>query len=959
MNVTQKIKIDLLHRQNLAAVDVMQGDAYARLIDISLYFGGEKWKIPEDSSVVIGYFGESGRGAYDSFPDGSPIYQVEENNILIALTPQVTAVAGITYLTVVFMGDNGEQLATFGVPIRVAPNPSLGAGKPQDHYNLKDWVGAGPFYFNVTSTGGAYTADKSYDEIRAEYDAGKETICTLKLVGGETMELPIVKGESDKCIFSAVCGGIAKQVTITRGEDGAAVVAVEDLPPVLLVTVTRYSIDSNIFYEVDTTFAAIRQAYDNNRVVVCKQGSIAMPIAAISGSTAIFSSIRTTNTGERMVHECKIAKGNQADTITYTENKLAYKDDLRPPLYVTVTGSGSGTANTSVADIKTAHEQGRAVYCVNSNYILTLVSVDDSKAVFQANDGVSYRWVQIKSDGNVMIVTGTTASSGDVSALNNKMTELEEKLLPPLYVNADDETERITAADMKDAFLAGRVVLCRSANRVLMLDTYSKSSPIVYFSCVYKGKEYRARIEDVNGVRVVTPETIDLITQDELQAALNPSTDEKYFDIDFDGLVSLKPEYRGSPENDDYPYAISDNDVGDSGSKNASLPEVIVIPGNIGGEEVRGFQKGIFCGNQRVKEVVLPVGVTSIPNGFAHKAIYMEKLTNAEQVKSIGENALSFTRITEANFPGLTTLGDGAFENASCLVEVDLGQITGIGNYVFDWCENLSTVHADKVTSVGEGAFRYSRRLKNLTFLKNVVSIGAKAFWSSRCDFEQAYDTMVASGCTFGENACYKQFNSTDYWTGVAHTPCKNPLGSLFHQKNPLWADKQIGDFTSTDGSGKPSTYRSTGCALIVLSEIYSAFEGVTLTSPEKFFAILKEKGLDKLDFRYRETWCEIANGLGYETEYIPAMTAEALQKIYDALADGALLYKSTMGKSNVDGGHAMLGYGINTDGEMLTADSSMHCDEVGIYESHKTAWHIYKHGSAECDCVIVKKPGA
>lgn len=756
-------------------------------------------------------------------------------------------------------------------------------------------------------------------------------------------------------------GQILTAAHLNHLEDGLAAIS-EDVnsKSLLLVTVTAYTVEGSsvVFYESDTDFATIRSAYDARRTVVCKKGSIVMPMAAISSSKVIFSSIRTTDIGARMAHECKIVKGNPTDTITYTENILAYKDDLRPPLYVTVTGSGNNTADTSITAIKAAKEQGRAVYCVNGNYVLTLVSVNDSTAVFQMNDGVSYRWVQIKSDGKVTLVTGTAASSGDVSALNNKMTELEEKLLPPLYVNADDKTEKITAADMKDAFLAGRVVLCRSANRVLMLDTYSKSSPIVYFSCVYKGTEYRARIEDVGGVRVVTSEIIDLITQDELQAALNPSTDEKYFDIDFDGLVSLKPEYRGSPENDDYPYAISDIGVGVSGSKNASLPEVIVIPGNIGGEEVRGFQKGIFCGNQRVKEVVLPVGVTSIPNGFAHKAIYMEKLTNAEQVESIGENALSFTRITEANFPGLTTLGDGAFENASCLVEVDLGQITGIGNYAFDWCENLSTVHADKVTSVGEGAFRYSRRLKNLTFLKNVVSIGAKAFWSSRCDFEEAYDTMVANGCTFGENACYKQFNTSDYWTGVTHTPCKNPLGSLFHQKNPLWGYKQIGNFTSTDGSGTPSTYRSAGCALIVLAEIYSAFEGVKFGSPEEFYAILEKRGLAEKDFRYRDSWCEIANGLGYETEHISTMTAEALQKIYDALEGGALLYKSTMA-SSVDGGHAMLGYGINTDGEMLTSDTSMHCNEVGIYENHKNAWHIYKHGSAECDCVIVKKPGA
>jgi hypothetical protein len=38
-------------------------------------------------------------------------------------------------------------------------------------------------------------------------------------------------------------------------------------------------------------------------------------------------------------------------------------------------------------------------------------------------------------------------------------------------------------------------------------------------------------------------------------------------------------------------------------------------------------------------------------------------------------------------------------------------------------------------------------------------------------------------------------------------------------------------------------------------------------------------------------------------------------------------------------------------------SDTSEHRYEIGIYENHKSAWHIYKHGSEECDCVIVKKP--
>ena len=91
-------------------------------------------------------------------------------------------------------------------------------------------------------------------------------------------------------------------------------------------------------------------------------------------------------------------------------------------------------------------------------------------------------------------------------------------------------------------------------------------------------------------------------------------------------------------------------------------------------------------------------------------------------------------------------------------------------------------------------------------------------------------------------------------------------------------------------------------------------------------------------------------------------MTAENIQKVYDALAEGALCYRSVAiirkdnGEVQAEGGHATLAYGINTDGEMLVSDTSMHCYEIGIYKNHKTAWHIYKHGNKDCDCVIVTK---
>ena len=103
-------------------------------------------------------------------------------------------------------------------------------------------------------------------------------------------------------------------------------------------------------------------------------------------------------------------------------------------------------------------------------------------------------------------------------------------------------------------------------------------------------------------------------------------TDEKFFDIDYDGIVSLKAEYRGHPTASNigsYPYSESDMGADNDGSKIDELPEKIVIPEVINGRTVVGFQPGMFYANYRVKEIVFPISVTAIPEAFALEAKYL------------------------------------------------------------------------------------------------------------------------------------------------------------------------------------------------------------------------------------------------------------------------------------------------------------------------------------------------
>mgnify|MGYP007057723824 CR=1 FL=1 len=209
MKVIHKIKIHLDDNRMLQPVEVMQGDANTRLLEFSLYAEGKEWTVPADVSVSVAYFGASGRGAYDTLPDGSAAYTVNGNVVQATLIQQVTAVFGTTTVTVVFTDGTGKQLAAFGVPVKVERNAAVGAGKPQNYYNLREWVSAGPLHISIEAKDGGWFADRDYDEIRQEQEASREIICHLAQNGGEDLELRLIQATPAALIFGAAAVGWA------------------------------------------------------------------------------------------------------------------------------------------------------------------------------------------------------------------------------------------------------------------------------------------------------------------------------------------------------------------------------------------------------------------------------------------------------------------------------------------------------------------------------------------------------------------------------------------------------------------------------------------------------------------------------------------------------------------------------------------------------------------------------
>lgn len=426
----------------------------------------------------------------------------------------------------------------------------------------------------------------------------------------------------------------------------------------------------------------------------------------------------------------------------------------------------------------------------------------------------------------------------------------------------------------------------------------------------------------------IARDNIDAVSKSEINATIadaDPNCHAEYFTITDDGAVSLKPEYRGASIDAAYTYATSDNGKGKDGSKNSELPENLVIPEVVNEIAVTTLREKIFMSNKAIKSITIPAHITQLPAHFAWCATSLEEVKGTEQIKSIDKAVLTGTAIRKAHFPNLETMNGGTqFANCALLVSADLGKVTEIPQKTFQFCDNLSAIHnTDGVISVGDWAFMKTNRLKNLTFLSNLTSVGEKAFLYSRVDndwWDEKYNNT-----TFGSMATVRQLYTEKWWEGCTYTPCDTPMLSVFDQYNPKWRDEFINDFGHTEGDAYK--YRN-GCGVVSAAMAYSALTGVEFAAPSDFINLVAGKG-ENMNTNPR-SWGTIRHyfdKLGCTTTEPSSYNGRSdgvknLQTMYDALANGALVLAVVDGSYATDNAtHMVVIHGINANGEVLVQD--------------------------------------
>ena len=394
-------------------------------------------------------------------------------------------------------------------------------------------------------------------------------------------------------------------------------------------------------------------------------------------------------------------------------------------------------------------------------------------------------------------------------------------------------------------------------------------------------------------------------------ALVDPDIHEAYFTITDDGVVSLKPEYRGAGVSV-YPYSVSDMGAGVNGSENAKLPPTLVVPEIVNEKAVCSLAVGTFACNLAIENIVLPSTIDEIPKGCFNSCYNMVNLYNTENVKTIQKVAFQHTSIKRLRFPNLESIADiSAFQMCGHMVYVDVGKVTSLPDSTFNLCPNMNKVKSEgNITSVGERCFCLTPNLQHLDFVQGLTNIGSAAFLCSG----MKYDWSTLTDCTFGTDATPLQYNPTDFWSTCTFTSCENPLPTLLTQNNPKWVDRKIGN------SG--ITYNS-GCNVMCAMHIYCGLHGITLSSVTEFEDIVNTINPGHLD-TYTQNMNDakaFMEGLGLTVERYTTYDQAVLQALYDALADGKYATISLVGGSN-SLGHVLTVYGINDDGELLLADS-------------------------------------
>lgn len=259
MNVVKHIICELTGYRP-GAVDVSQGDRGSRAVSCRLLENGAPWMIPEGASVRVAYTLPDGtEGLYDALPDGSPAGEIVGNIVTVELADQLMDQAGMAQVSILLIGPDGGQIATWPIRVMVSANkaarltvpenmPPYGAGfagkiffggadgtvtplalgdgvaivRQEDGSYVLVAAGAGNATLSdifivtvaIDADTNAVSADRTVPEILEAARADKYVFCKIP-IGDDYVIIPLVGIDSGKAVFTGMVGQVLGTVELS------------------------------------------------------------------------------------------------------------------------------------------------------------------------------------------------------------------------------------------------------------------------------------------------------------------------------------------------------------------------------------------------------------------------------------------------------------------------------------------------------------------------------------------------------------------------------------------------------------------------------------------------------------------------------------------------------------------------------------------------------------------------
>lgn len=139
MIIVHKINMDLQIQSVPPRVNMVQCDTNTRVVAINLTSAGTAWQPSAVDNVLVRYRKSDGTGgSYDTLPDGTKAWSMNESEMCIWMAPQVLTAPGLVEVQAAMLCET-ECLATFCFQVTVEADPSFGAVESEDYVSWAEW----------------------------------------------------------------------------------------------------------------------------------------------------------------------------------------------------------------------------------------------------------------------------------------------------------------------------------------------------------------------------------------------------------------------------------------------------------------------------------------------------------------------------------------------------------------------------------------------------------------------------------------------------------------------------------------------------------------------------------------------------------------------------------------------------------------------------------------------------